>query len=142
MRGAGIYMETLKCTCIFTSQNQCWHPYRSHWQATGEMTPFSRLDQLHKYFLNAGGFVCLYGCLVFRFDSDLVYYKRFDSSAKHQNHKSRGLWFELFRLIQLYLQKTIYPSCSFLSFHHSRQFEEGTFTLTSNFWRKQTYRPI
>ena len=49
--------------------------------------------------MNAGGFVCLFICmvvsLVFEIDNDLVYYKKIESSAVHQNHESSGLWLEI-----------------------------------------------
>ena len=64
------------------------------------MTPISRQVQLRKYFMNAEEFVCLfvylYGCLlVFKFDNHLVYYKKFDSLADHQNHESSCLWLDV-----------------------------------------------
>lgn len=58
-----------------------------------------------------------------------MYYNSFESLAEPQDHERRGLWLELFRLIQLYLQKTINASCSCLSFHHSRQCGDEAITL-------------
>ena len=115
-------------------------------QRTQEVTPISRQGQLHKYFLNAGEFACLFicmaVCLVFQIDNELVYYRKIDSSSKHQNHESSCLWLEMLDQYSYTFRRQYTPAAFFLSFHNSRQLEEKAIKWQRLFWRKGTYRPI
>ena len=102
-------------------------------QAAERVTPISRQGQLHKYFLNAGEFaslfICMAVCLVFQIDNDLVYYRKIESSSKHQNHESSYSWLEMLDQYSYTFRRQYTPAAFFLSFHNSRQLEEKVNTL-------------